>query len=154
MARGGMAHIFCNVLQFLALHKNRKTGTTISSILIIIYFNFQGKLNATNLRYLTLTDSARVWMPDLFFSNEKQGHLHNIIMPNVYIRIFPNGEVLYSIRWVRGKLHHLQQNQKSGMNYWSSGDRVASKWKKITPWHLFSGVRIWGTSISRKCDHF
>lgn len=37
-------------------------------------------------------------MPDLFFSNEKEGHFHNIIMPNVYIRIFPYGSVLYSIR--------------------------------------------------------
>lgn len=37
-------------------------------------------------------------MPDLFFSNEKEGHFHNIIMPNVYIRIYPYGSVLYSIR--------------------------------------------------------
>ncbi|XP_076293293.1 glycine receptor alpha 1 isoform X6 [Lasioglossum baleicum] len=50
------------------------------------------------LKYLTLTDAGRVWMPDLFFSNEKEGHFHNIIMPNVYIRIFPEGSVLYSIR--------------------------------------------------------
>ncbi|XP_017788032.1 PREDICTED: glutamate-gated chloride channel isoform X2 [Habropoda laboriosa] len=50
------------------------------------------------LKYLTLTDASRVWMPDLFFSNEKEGHFHNIIMPNVYIRIFPDGSVLYSIR--------------------------------------------------------
>ncbi|XP_043255882.1 glutamate-gated chloride channel isoform X3 [Colletes gigas] len=50
------------------------------------------------LKYLTLTDASRVWMPDLFFSNEKEGHFHNIIMPNVYIRIYPNGSVLYSIR--------------------------------------------------------
>ncbi|XP_076679966.1 glycine receptor alpha 1 isoform X4 [Andrena cerasifolii] len=50
------------------------------------------------LKYLTLTDASRVWMPDLFFSNEKEGHFHNIIMPNVYIRIFPKGSVLYSIR--------------------------------------------------------
>ncbi|XP_053973864.1 glutamate-gated chloride channel isoform X5 [Hylaeus volcanicus] len=50
------------------------------------------------LKYLTLTDGSRVWMPDLFFSNEKDGHFHNIIMPNVYIRIFPDGSVLYSIR--------------------------------------------------------
>ncbi|XP_074108116.1 glycine receptor alpha 1 isoform X1 [Cotesia typhae] len=50
------------------------------------------------LKYLTLTESSRVWMPDLFFSNEKEGHFHEIIMPNVYIRIFPHGSVLYSIR--------------------------------------------------------
>ncbi|CAK9801316.1 Glutamate-gated chloride channel [Anthophora plagiata] len=55
--------------------------------------DFEGRL-----KYLTLTDASRVWMPDLFFSNEKEGHFHNIIMPNVYIRIFPNGSVLYSIR--------------------------------------------------------
>ncbi|XP_034235441.1 glutamate-gated chloride channel isoform X2 [Thrips palmi] len=55
--------------------------------------DFGGKI-----KYLTLTDAARVWMPDLFFSNEKEGHFHNIIMPNVYIRIFPYGSVLYSIR--------------------------------------------------------
>ena len=52
------------------------------------------------LKYLTLTDPDRVWMPDLFFSNEREGHFHNIIVPNVYVRIFPNGKVLYSIRWV------------------------------------------------------
>ncbi|CAB3363753.1 Hypothetical predicted protein [Cloeon dipterum] len=57
------------------------------------YNDFGGKL-----KYLTLTDASRVWMPDLFFSNEKEGHFHNIIMPNVYIRIFPYGSVLYSIR--------------------------------------------------------
>lgn len=57
--------------------------------------DFGGKL-----KYLTLTESNRVWMPDLFFSNEKEGHFHNIIMPNVYIRIFPYGSVLYSIRYL------------------------------------------------------
>lgn len=52
------------------------------------------------LKYLTLTEANRVWMPDLFFANEKEGHTHNIIMPNVYIRIFPYGSVLYSIRYL------------------------------------------------------
>ncbi|KAK2704828.1 glutamate-gated chloride channel-like isoform X3 [Artemia franciscana] len=55
--------------------------------------NLNGKI-----RYLTLVDSSKVWMPDLFFSNEKEGHFHNIIMPNLYVRIFPDGGVLYSIR--------------------------------------------------------
>lgn len=61
--------------------------------------DFGGKL-----KYLTLTEANRVWMPDLFFSNEKEGHFHNIIMPNVYIRIFPYGSVLYSIRYETRKL--------------------------------------------------
>uniref|UniRef100_A0AAN0N7B7 Glutamate-gated chloride ion channel n=1 Tax=Polyphagotarsonemus latus TaxID=1204166 RepID=A0AAN0N7B7_9ACAR len=51
-----------------------------------------------NISYLTLTEPEKIWKPDLFFSNEKEGHFHNIIMPNVLLRIFPNGQVLYSIR--------------------------------------------------------
>ncbi|XP_042235804.1 glutamate-gated chloride channel-like isoform X2 [Homarus americanus] len=50
------------------------------------------------IKYLTLTETNKVWMPDLFFKNEKLGHFHDIILPNVYLRIFPNGGVLYSIR--------------------------------------------------------
>ena len=52
------------------------------------------------IKYLTMTDPDKVWMPDTFFQNEKTGHFHNIIVPNVYIRIYPEGKVLYSIRWV------------------------------------------------------
>ena len=45
-----------------------------------------------------MTETDRVWMPDTFFQNEKLGHFHDIIVPNVYVRIFPSGRVLYSIR--------------------------------------------------------
>ncbi|XP_053630994.1 glutamate-gated chloride channel-like [Cherax quadricarinatus] len=50
------------------------------------------------IKYLTLTETDKIWMPDLFFKNEKTGHFHDIILPNTYIRIFPDGDVLYSIR--------------------------------------------------------
>lgn len=53
---------------------------------------------AHNIQYLTLTEPDKIWKPDLFFRNEKEGHVHNIIMPNVLLRIHPNGKVLYSIR--------------------------------------------------------
>jgi hypothetical protein len=50
------------------------------------------------IKFLVLTDQEKIWKPDLFFANEKEGHDHTIIMPNVLLRIFPNGDVLYSIR--------------------------------------------------------
>lgn len=50
------------------------------------------------IKYVTLTDIKRIWIPDIFFINEKEGHFHNIIKPNVYVRIFPNGHVAISIR--------------------------------------------------------
>ena len=37
-------------------------------------------------------------MPDTFFRNEKDAKFHDIIQPNLYVRVFPNGDVLYSIR--------------------------------------------------------
>ena len=33
--------------------------------------------------------------------NEKEAKKHEIIVPNVYVRIYPSGDVLYSIRYVR-----------------------------------------------------
>ena len=47
---------------------------------------------------MTLTDVSKVWMPDTFFRNEKIGQFHNILTPNLYIRVYPDGDVLYSIR--------------------------------------------------------
>jgi len=50
------------------------------------------------IKYLTMTECNKVWMPDTFFRNEKEGKFHSIIQPNLYVRVFPNGDVLYSIR--------------------------------------------------------
>ncbi|XP_071748632.1 glutamate-gated chloride channel isoform X3 [Lepeophtheirus salmonis] len=56
------------------------------------------KFDKDKIRYLTMTDSSKVWMPDTFFRNEKIGRFHNILQDNLYVRVFPNGDVLYSIR--------------------------------------------------------
>ncbi|KAK5638399.1 hypothetical protein RI129_012694 [Pyrocoelia pectoralis] len=50
------------------------------------------------LRFLTLTEPRHIWEPDLFFSNENEGHFHVMMKPNLYYRIFPDGHVLYSRR--------------------------------------------------------
>ena len=50
------------------------------------------------IKYLTMTDASKDWMPDTFFRNEKIGRVHTILTPNLYVRVFPNGDVLYSIR--------------------------------------------------------
>ena len=55
-------------------------------------------LLSEKIKYLTMIDASKVWMPDSFFRNEKLGRFHKMLMPNLYIRIFPNGDVLYSIR--------------------------------------------------------
>ncbi|KAF5280483.1 hypothetical protein FQA39_LY18064 [Lamprigera yunnana] len=49
-------------------------------------------------KYLTITKSGLLWAPDLFFSNEIDGHFHDIMTPNLYFRIYPDGSVIYSRR--------------------------------------------------------
>uniref|UniRef100_A0A8C4T1L2 Glycine receptor, alpha 3 n=1 Tax=Erpetoichthys calabaricus TaxID=27687 RepID=A0A8C4T1L2_ERPCA len=39
-----------------------------------------------------------IWKPDLFFANEKGAHFHEVTTDNKLLRIFNNGNVLYSIR--------------------------------------------------------
>jgi len=63
--------------------------------------NYKSRLKgvmAEKIKYLTLTDASKVWMPDTFFRNEKIGAFHTILTPNLYIRVYPDGDVLYSIR--------------------------------------------------------
>ncbi|XP_014666584.1 PREDICTED: glutamate-gated chloride channel-like isoform X2 [Priapulus caudatus] len=54
--------------------------------------------NDSYFKYVNLPDPERIWRPDLFFSNEKQGHFHDIVMPNVLLRLYPDGRILYSVR--------------------------------------------------------
>ncbi|XP_061608379.1 glycine receptor subunit alpha-2-like isoform X2 [Phyllopteryx taeniolatus] len=39
-----------------------------------------------------------IWKPDLFFANEKGANFHDVTTDNTLLRIFQNGNVLYSIR--------------------------------------------------------
>lgn len=61
-------------------------------------FNKMSSYKGYNVPSITLTEQERLWKPDLFFRNEKEGHFHKIIMPNVLLRINGDGLILYSIR--------------------------------------------------------
>ncbi|XP_065286901.1 glutamate-gated chloride channel-like [Dermacentor albipictus] len=50
------------------------------------------------IRYVILENPHKLWLPDPFFSNEITGSFHNIMKPNVLVRIYSDGGVLYSIR--------------------------------------------------------
>ena len=76
-----------------------KAGSTKENVTIKGAHHTKSLFIQGHLKYLTLTDPTKVWMPDTFFRNEKEARRHEIIVPNVYVRIFPNGEILYSIRF-------------------------------------------------------
>ena len=66
----------------------------------LISIRNKNNLFADRIRYLTMTDASMVWMPVTFFRNEKIGSFQTMLKPNLYIRIFPDGSIPYSIRWV------------------------------------------------------
>lgn len=59
------------------------------------------------VRFVALRDAEMIWKPDLFFSNEIECHVHDKMVPNVLIRIFPNGDVIYSSRMTLKSFCHM-----------------------------------------------
>merc|ERR1719411_937378 len=106
----------------------------------------KGKLN-----YLTLTDPSKVWMPDTFFRNEKEAKKHEIIVPNVYVRIYPNGDILYSIRIsltlacpMDLRLYPLDKQVcvlQIASYGWATDDLVY-KWKDVDPVQIVPGLHL------------
>ena len=59
----------------------------------LIFDDLQGRIS-----YLTLQDEQHIWTPDTFFSNSRHAERMKDIRPNTLIRIYPNGNVLFSTR--------------------------------------------------------
>lgn len=49
---------------------------------------------------LSISMLAKIWKPDTYFYNGKQSYLHTITTPNKFVRLYQDGRVLYSSRWV------------------------------------------------------
>lgn len=52
-----------------------------------------------DLKYIqTRSNMEDLWQPDIFFSNEKQAYVHDVTVPNMFIRIMRNGDIIYSMK--------------------------------------------------------
>ena len=60
------------------------------------------RLNSSNLtEALDLNDPKLVqaiWKPEVYFPNAKEGEFQYVTVPNVLLRIKPNGNILYMLR--------------------------------------------------------
>ena len=50
------------------------------------------------VKYVKLEDPNLIWRPDTFIVNSKKTLLHSDLLPNVMVRIYPNGNVQFSAR--------------------------------------------------------
>jgi len=103
------------------------------------------------IKYLTITEPGKVWMPDTFFRNERRGRMHNVLVPNLYVRIFADGMVLFSIRVsltlscpMNLKLYPLDR-QTCPMQIASYGwatDDLVYIWKRENPVQIGKGISL------------
>jgi len=62
---------------------------------------FDGKRKYSDVKFLTINNidgNKLIWVPDTFFRNELESNVHHNLVPNEYLRVFPDGHVLYSSR--------------------------------------------------------
>ncbi len=56
---------------------------------------FSGRNNLA----LSIEMLRKIWKPDTYIFNGRKSYLHTITTPNKFMRLFPNGRVLYSQRY-------------------------------------------------------
>ncbi|XP_077978858.1 glycine receptor subunit alpha-2-like [Glandiceps talaboti] len=84
----------------------------------------------------------KLWFPDLFFANEKRASIHKVTTSNKLLHLFPNGDVLYSVRIMltlscNMKLHLFPMDQQiCGVQLESYGFTTKDllfDWKEVGP---------------------
>ena len=73
------------------------------------YDGCQQSLDARHI-FQVLTKHFWFWKRNKHFlsiRNEKTGRFHKILAPNLYVRVFPNGDVLYRFLWLFRSLKKL-----------------------------------------------
>lgn len=64
---------------------------------------FRQRWNDPSLRYTSSEqyrniDPEKIWTPDLFFTNELSSSTHDLMNDNAFVKVSPNGDVLFSRR--------------------------------------------------------
>jgi len=62
------------------------------------YENLQSNKGLPVPESISFSNADRIWFPDVFVTNEKSGYSHNILHPNVLVRIYKNGTTMISFR--------------------------------------------------------
>lgn len=88
---------------------------TIDIFFAQTWYDRRLRFNST-LKALTLNTNmvSRIWIPDTFFRNSKRADSHWITTPNQLLRIWNDGKVLYTLRYVQKLLQLAAEERKQG----------------------------------------
>ena len=57
------------------------------------------KYDTRDVEYVTVEDDDRLWKPDTFIRNDKESSFFLVPSKASFLRVYPDGFVLYSVRW-------------------------------------------------------
>ena len=52
---------------------------------------------------LKLNTIKEIWVPDLYFTNEKVASFHDVTVPNKMLHLFSDGRVVYRLRYNKNR---------------------------------------------------
>ncbi|XP_077983849.1 glycine receptor subunit alpha-2-like [Glandiceps talaboti] len=92
-----------------------------------------------------------MWFPDLFFANEKRAYQHDVTTDNKLLRLYPNGDILYSVR-LSLTLTCMMNLQKFPMDQQQCGAQLESygfttedlifMWREVNPIQLADDLAL------------
>jgi len=123
------------------------------------------RLTHNHSSHLTLPSEDLAWAPDTFFRNEKEAVFHQVPNKQFYVRVFPDGNVLQSMR-VTLKLHCGMNLRKYPFDsqtcmvqiasYSASKQSLEYVWKSSDPIQMTTHLHLQGMTMmkffSDTCD--
>lgn len=86
---------------------------------------------------------SRIWIPDTFFRNSKRADSHWITTPNQLLRIWNDGKVLYTLRYVQKVLQLAAEVRKQGGGQGSIFQLFWDRVVEMVPSANVLGLAIW-----------
>nr|XP_045601285.1 glycine receptor subunit alpha-3-like isoform X7 [Procambarus clarkii] len=149
-----------------------------TTVKIQMFINSFGSLNAANMDYsidvflrqhwndprlsfnhtgkdrFTITNpemQRRIWKPDTYFNNVKDAEIHQVTMPNILLRLYSNGDILYSMRVTLTLACSMEFENypfdaqvcgSSISSYANTVDVITYEWVKVDPIQLPDELEI------------
>ena len=84
-------------------------GVAESHLLLINAYSNHSYFCIDRAITLSADNFNRLWVPDLFFTNEKSGSFHDVTTNNILLKVSPDGQILYSARYSKLSNHSFVQ---------------------------------------------
>lgn len=124
---------------------------TIDIFFAQTWYDRRLKFNST-IKVLRLNSNmvGKIWIPDTFFRNSKKADAHWITTPNRMLRIWNDGRVLYTLRYLYLTLISFSLKKAKEKNPVNSGHLTLTWRKKILGFPIYLCKQPWKREVLRR----